>query len=49
MNAIFRAAVEVEAICRAADFKFCFIGGLPLLALRDDRDTEPRLRGMLER
>jgi uncharacterized nucleotidyltransferase DUF6036 len=28
MNAIFRAAAEVEAICRAADFKFCFIGGL---------------------
>jgi hypothetical protein len=28
MNAIFGAAAEVEAICRAAAFRFCFIGGL---------------------
>jgi hypothetical protein len=28
MNAIFEAAVEIEAICRAAKFRFCFIGGL---------------------
>jgi hypothetical protein len=28
MNLIFEAAVEVEAICRAAGFRFCFIGGL---------------------
>lgn len=28
MNAIFEAALEIEAICRAAHFKFCFIGGL---------------------
>ena len=28
MNAIFEAAIEIEAICRAAKFKFCFIGGL---------------------
>lgn len=28
MNKIFAAAIEVEAICRAAGFRFCFIGGL---------------------
>lgn len=28
MNAIFDAAVEVEMICRARGFGFCFIGGL---------------------
>ncbi|HEX5063368.1 MAG TPA: nucleotidyl transferase AbiEii/AbiGii toxin family protein [Kofleriaceae bacterium] len=28
MNPIFEAALEIEAICRAANFKFCFIGGL---------------------
>ena len=28
MNPIFAAALEVEAICRAAGFRFCFIGGL---------------------
>ena len=28
MNAIFEAALEIEAICRAAKFEFCFIGGL---------------------
>src|SRR5688572_1091461 len=28
MNPIFAAALEIEHICRAARFKFCFIGGL---------------------
>lgn len=28
MNAIFDAALEVEAVCRGAGFQFCFIGGL---------------------
>ncbi|MDQ3364605.1 MAG: hypothetical protein M3680_04170 [Myxococcota bacterium] len=28
MNQIFEAALEVEGICRAAGFRFCFIGGL---------------------
>lgn len=28
MNPIFEAALEIEAICRASEFKFCFIGGL---------------------
>ncbi len=28
MNAIFEAAIEIEAACRAAGFGFCFIGGL---------------------
>lgn len=28
MNPIFAAALEVEQICRAARFKFCFIGGV---------------------
>jgi hypothetical protein len=28
MNKIFAAALEVETICRAAGFRFCFIGGL---------------------
>jgi hypothetical protein len=28
MNPIFSGAVEVEAICIAAGFRFCFIGGL---------------------
>lgn len=28
MNPLFEAALEVEAICRAAGFRFCFIGGL---------------------
>jgi hypothetical protein len=28
MNKIFAAAIEVEAICRAEGFRFCFIGGL---------------------
>lgn len=28
MNAIFEAALEVEALCRRAGFSFCFIGGL---------------------
>ena len=28
MNPIFAAALEVEQICRAEGFRFCFIGGL---------------------
>ena len=28
MNSIFEAAIEVERVCRAASFEFCFIGGL---------------------
>lgn len=28
MNKIFEAALELEAVCRAAGFQFCFIGGL---------------------
>jgi hypothetical protein len=28
MNPIFAAGLEVERICRAARFRFCFIGGL---------------------
>jgi hypothetical protein len=28
MNAIFAAALEIETICRAKGFQFCFIGGL---------------------
>ena len=28
MNPIFAAGLEVERICRAAGFRFCFIGGL---------------------
>jgi hypothetical protein len=28
LNAIFQAAAEIEAICQAASFSFCLIGGL---------------------
>ena len=28
MNLIFEAALEIETMCRAAGFEFCFIGGL---------------------
>lgn len=28
MNLIFDAAIEVQQVCRAASFQFCFIGGL---------------------
>jgi hypothetical protein len=28
MNAIFAAALEIETLCRAEGFRFCFIGGL---------------------
>ena len=38
MNPIFAAALEVEQICRAARFRFCFIGGLAV-----QRWGEPRM------
>lgn len=28
MNLIFEAAIQVQSVCRAASFQFCFIGGL---------------------
>ena len=38
MNAIFEAAAEIEAICQAANFSFCLIGGLAV-----QRWGEPRM------
>jgi hypothetical protein len=38
MNPIFAAALEVEQVCRAAGFRFCFIGGLAV-----QRWGEPRM------
>jgi hypothetical protein len=38
VNPIFAAALEVQAFCRAREFRFCFIGGLAL-----QRWGEPRL------
>ena len=38
MNPIFEAAREVEQVCRAAGFSFCFIGGLAV-----QRWGEPRM------
>ncbi len=38
MNPIFAAALEVEQACRAAGFRFCFIGGLAV-----QRWGEPRM------
>ncbi len=38
MNAIFEAAAEIEAVCRAASFSFCLIGGLAV-----QRWGEPRM------
>lgn len=38
MNPIFAAAEEIQAFCRARDWRFCFIGGLANL-----RWGEPRL------
>ena len=38
MNAIYEAALEVEAVCRRARFQFCFIGGIAV-----QRWGEPRM------
>jgi len=38
MNPIFAAAEEIQAFCRARDWRFCFIGGLA-----NQRWGEPRL------
>jgi hypothetical protein len=39
MTPIFEAAVEVERACRAARFRFCFIGGLAVLRWGQPRMT----------
>lgn len=43
MNAIFEAALELEQICRAAGFKFCFIGGLAV-----QRWGQPRMTAVVD-
>jgi hypothetical protein len=39
MNAIFGAALELEAVCRAAKFRACFIGGVAVLRWGQARMT----------
>lgn len=39
MNALIRAAADLQAVCVAHDWRFCFIGGLAVLRWGDPRET----------
>ena len=39
MNALFRAADELQRVCLAHDWKFCFIGGLAVQRWGEPRET----------
>ncbi|HJT28395.1 MAG TPA: nucleotidyl transferase AbiEii/AbiGii toxin family protein, partial [Pyrinomonadaceae bacterium] len=39
MNEVIQAAAELQAVCQAQDWKFCFIGGLALQRWSEPRET----------
>lgn len=39
MNALLRAAAELQAVCEAQQWRFCFIGGLAVLRWGEPRET----------
>ncbi len=39
MNEVFRAAVELQAVCQSQGWQFCFIGGLALQRWGEPRQT----------
>ncbi len=39
MNEVIRTAAEVQAICEAESWRFCFIGGLALQRWGEPRET----------
>lgn len=39
MNALLRAAADLQAVCNAQGWKFCFIGGLAVLRWGEPRET----------
>ena len=39
MNAVIRAAQELQALCVAEGWQFCFIGGLAVLRWGEARET----------
>ena len=39
MKPVLKAAAEVQAVCEAQQWRFCFIGGLALLWWGEPRET----------
>ena len=39
MNALIRAAADLQAVCEARNWRFCFIGGLAVLRWGEPRET----------
>lgn len=39
MNALLRAAADLQAVCESHNWRFCFIGGLAVLRWGDPRET----------
>lgn len=39
MNALFRAAADLQAVCSTHQWRFCFIGGLAVLRWGEPRET----------
>jgi hypothetical protein len=39
VNALFRAAADLQAVCEAHQWRFCFIGGLAVLRWGEPRET----------
>ena len=39
MNEVIRAAAELQSVCIAQDWRFCFIGGLALQRWGEPRET----------
>ena len=39
MNALFRAAADLQALCEQERWRFCFIGGLAVLRWGEARET----------
>lgn len=39
MNAVIRAAADLQAVCDAHDWRYCFIGGLAVLRWGEPRET----------
>ena len=39
MNALIHAAAELQAVCVAHDWRFCFIGGLAVQRWGEPRET----------
>jgi hypothetical protein len=39
VNALIRAAADLQAVCAAHQWRFCFIGGLAMLRWGEPRET----------